>query len=189
MEGDAGGVPVVAAWFGSCTGDGTRVTGLAVLRPRQRPGTRDASAAASAMQLDGDASDAGGGSAAALGHSSSGAAGAAGGAGQLVASSSKRDPRNRELRLYQFIDTDRWANLEVALVQNAPSHVYLADACVPEAEMKKVEAVIGGADITFERSGRAAFTDGEAIANLTKLSGDTLLALDQVSDSQSCIHV
>jgi hypothetical protein len=184
MDGDGGaaaGVPVVAAWFGSCAGDGTRVTGLAVLRPRTRTGILGAAAAAEADDGDG-AGVRGAGAAGGAGtvDATAGAAAAATSAAGRYSTSGARDPRTRELRLYQFIDTDRWANLEAALVQNAPSHVYLADGCVPEAELKKVEGVLDGADITSERSGRTAFADAEAAAHLAKLTGDHLLTLDHV---------
>jgi hypothetical protein len=101
------------------------------------------------------------------------------------ARANRADAKTRELRLYQFLDTDRWANSEAALVQNAPAHVYIADGCCPEAELRKVEAALDAADIAHERVSRSAqFADGEALANLQRLSGDSQVHLEEVSARQ-----
>jgi hypothetical protein len=89
------------------------------------------------------------------------------------------DPRSKELVLFQFLDTERYANAESLLVSFAPTHIYLADT-LADAEIKKLEQMLDAAELTSERTGKGFFSDTDGLANVNKLHGEPVLDAEKV---------
>jgi hypothetical protein len=104
----------------------------------------------------------------------------------------KEDPKTATLILYEFLDQERYVNLEAMLVRHAPDHVYLAD--VTEAENKKVQQLVEGSPgMVLDIISRSKFNDADAVRGLEKLSGGALpFDADEVGVKlkrwQQCIH-
>lgn len=91
----------------------------------------------------------------------------------------REDPKTKSITLYEFEDTAQYANLESAIVQTAPGHVYIADG-LADAEVRKVEGVVEGMEATYERVPRSHFTEADALAELQKLAGDAVTSAEPV---------
>lgn len=90
------------------------------------------------------------------------------------------DKKCWQLQLYSFLDSERYASLESLLLQAALGHLYVAES-VPPAELKKLEEVFAEVEVSHETCSKSAFNDSEVMANLQKLTGDSIMVdLSQV---------
>lgn len=86
-----------------------------------------------------------------------------------------KDKKSKSLDVFQFFDTERFANLEAALLQTSPTHVFLCTDNIPESEIEKVENVLQSTDISYERAPRSFFNANEDTKNnLRRLEGGFL---------------
>jgi DNA mismatch repair protein MSH2 len=84
---------------------------------------------------------------------------------------SKDDRVAKRLSLYEFLDTDRYGNLEAALTLTSPTSVFVADGVVPDVEAAKVEAALSAADVPATRAPKSAFAETGVVQALEKLAG------------------
>lgn len=82
------------------------------------------------------------------------------------------DGKSRQITLYEFIDTEQYANLESAMIQLSLQYVYVAEKCADAAELKKVQHVLEGVpELSVEFVSNSLFAEGDVLKHIQSVTG------------------